>query len=227
MNESSRLIGFDIRRTPAAYQQNHWGPRERELFLIRPNTPCPLSVDNLVWPTRFRMEHMPPGPLSAPDDILLRPSTKTRYFDLFGLWDDLNEMISEYKPTIAGDCGLAVGLVFPEHSAFEKSVIQDSWWQAINGCSVRPSTRREKWELLGYDVANSGYTSALSNCGRQPRDRNEAESKWGACLNDFGLFKAVPDAIRFCEASNKTLTSDGPFYVFELFIMWGNLTIPS
>ncbi len=224
MNEISQLIGYDIRRIPASYQTARWRTDLRKMFLIRPETPCPLSVDKLVWPSRFRMESIPPGPLSTPDDIVLQPTPRTRYFELFDLWDDLDEMVSEYKPTISGDCGLAIGLLRPENYAHGQSVLQDSWWHAITGCTVRPANQRNEWELLGYDVANSGFTSALSNCGRQPHEQREAEARWGKYLNDFGLFKIASDATYFCEDANKRLSSDGPFYVYELFLIWGALT---
>jgi hypothetical protein len=225
MDEPIRLIGYDIRKAPATYQAARWEAHTREMFLIRPQTPCPLSVDKLVWPSRFRMESTPSGPLSTADDIVLIPAAGNRYFELFGLWDDLDEMTSEYRPTTSRDCGIAVGLYLPEYQPDAPHRPQDSWWQAISGCTVRPAHRSGEWERLGYDVANSGFTSALSNFGRSPAERLEAEATWGACLNDFGLLRTATDAVRFCEDSNRLLASDGPFYIFEISLIWGTLQV--
>jgi hypothetical protein len=171
------------------------------------------------------METNPSGPLSTADDIVLAPAAGNRYFELFGLWDDLNEMTSEYRPATSRDCGIAVGLHSPESQADAAHGGQDSWWQAISGCTVRPAHQSGEWERLGYDVANSGFTSALSNFGRSAAERIQAESTWGACLNDFGLFRTVTDAARFRGDSNNLLASDGPFYIFEISLIWGTLEV--
>lgn len=220
MTAASQLIGYDIRRAPSTYLSTRWGSAERERFLIHPDTPCPLSVDRLVWPSRFRLESTPPGLLSAPDDIVLTSDPRHRYFKLFDLWDDMDEMVSEYRPTEPGDCGVAIGILPPPP---ESEPANDAWWHAIKGCTVHPSHRQATWESLGYDIANSGFTSALSSCGRTPQERAESEMRWRAHLNAYGLFMSFSEAALFCLDANSKIADDGPFYVFEIFLLWGTL----
>ncbi len=77
----------------------------------------------------------------------------------------------------------------------------------------------ETWTLLGYDVADSGFTSGLSNCGYRP-DIDDVESlrrDWGPKLNERGLFDALEHADEFRRVSDARIPEHAPFFVFALY----------
>jgi hypothetical protein len=47
-----RLLGFDVREVPQV-AAGLWDGARRTTFLLRPEVRWPLSVDTLVWPSRF------------------------------------------------------------------------------------------------------------------------------------------------------------------------------
>jgi hypothetical protein len=197
-----------------------WDPPTRDIYLLRPEIECPLSIDRTVWPSRFRSSQR--EVLQFGDDIHLDPATANSYFVAFRLWNDLAEMIAEYRPGKDNDCGVAVSLVLPESYADPSTVATDEWWNAAVSIPTHPSSPDANWLLLGYDIANSGFMSAVSNCGLTEDEREPMRAMWGRYLNDVGLFAEFSSADAFCRDANVRISDDGPFYVFELFLIWGN-----
>ncbi len=77
----------------------------------------------------------------------------------------------------------------------------------------------EAWILLGYDVADSGFTSGLSNCGYRP-DLDDVEGlrrDWAPRLNAGGLFDDLEHAIAFRALSDGRIPEHAPFYVYALY----------
>jgi hypothetical protein len=69
---------------------------------------------------------------------------------------------------------------------------------------------------LGFDVADSGFWSGLSNCGYSEAERAELRPKWRDRINDFGLLKLEQDALEFRELSDVRVSEHAPFWVFRL-----------
>jgi len=216
----SDIIGYDVRSVSPSWLKSEWDIKSREQFLLRPEITCPFSVDFSVWPTLFKLGQNDTKIIAANNAIIVDPGIAAWHFKTFRLWPDLGGMLAEYKPTPDHDWGIAVGLIRLETYPPEASPIQDSWRRAILGSPINPATKQSSWKLLGYDVANSGFTSAISNCGMSEKERRELRPVWGHLLGDNGLFQTVQDAIRFNADANKRLSPDGPFYVFELFLLW-------
>lgn len=222
MKDTSRLVGYDLRKFTKAYLDFRWSAEYREQYLLRPECPYPLSVDGTVWPSRFRIKAAEDvAPLLSPGDIELEPSSGNQNFQLFDLWDDLDEMTSEYTPAEDGGSGIAVGLLEEGKYPHDYVPVEDGWWRAIHGSQINPETPRPAWGVLGYDVANSGFLSALFSFARAPDEREQMRKVWAKHINGSGLFDAVEDAVRFCDDANARLRDDGPFYVFKLFLIWG------
>jgi hypothetical protein len=219
----SQMIGYDVRRAPSPFLLSLWDTARREQFLLRTDVAYPFSVDKLVWPSRFQLGDLNPYPFPQPADaIVIQPSTVNQHFQLFKLWDDLVRMLGPYRPSSEGDCGLGVGLMHPEHYQDDSRFAEDDWWQAIHGSPIIPPEPEDEWKLLGYDVANSGFTSSVSNCGVPEAERATLRKTWGGSINQFGLFGKAEEALRFCADANVRFADDGPFYVFELFLIWSS-----
>jgi hypothetical protein len=69
---------------------------------------------------------------------------------------------------------------------------------------------------LGFDVADSGFWSGLSNCGYSEVERAELRPKWQGRINDFGLLKSEQDALEFRDLSDARVPEHAPFWVYKL-----------
>lgn len=69
---------------------------------------------------------------------------------------------------------------------------------------------------LGFDVADSGWTSGLSNCGYWPAEVAQLRALWRGRLNDHGLLVSYEAAEEFRASCDKRVPEHAPFFVFEL-----------
>jgi hypothetical protein len=76
------LVGFDIRLSAEQYVELWWDQKHRDEYLLRPDTPWPLSVDGLVWPSMFRVAKLDSLPDLAPYVIDLAPGRFPDFADL-------------------------------------------------------------------------------------------------------------------------------------------------
>jgi hypothetical protein len=214
-----RILGFDVRYAPETFLRDRWDQRGRELYLIDPKVPVPLSVDRLVWPSRFRMAGSEPPPITRTDDILVPRNQDTAHFEAFDVWPSFGMMFLHHKPTPKDDVAIAIGLV--EERAYGASFQPDSWWRAAYPTGFPESQLDPAWTLLGFDAANSGMLSALTNCGRTGALADSVRAAWGGRLTDHGLLREAADAVEFAEEANRWAKEDGPFYAFSIHLVWG------
>ena len=57
---TAHLVGFDLKIEPAGLARA-WTHERRSRFLLRDTIAEPLSVDPMIWPSRFWQPHVPPG----------------------------------------------------------------------------------------------------------------------------------------------------------------------
>jgi hypothetical protein len=202
-----RLLGFDARETAEDCTTAPLPHDMRQQFLLRPEIQCPLSIDSGVWPTYF---------LYYPEVWDLLGRQKPPLIDVDpdcsgGLWLSLNRMkrrLSEHaRPAVL----LAVELFAPEETTvaeFPSSLIYSK---------PEPSMLPADSLLLGYDVADAGFTSGLSNCGYSDEELEALRPEWAKRINDFGLLRAQEDAFAFVEISNRRVPEHAPFWVFGLY----------
>ena len=84
-----------------------------------------------------------------------------------------------------------------------------------------PPEVHPSWLLLGYDVADEGLLSGLSNCGYDPvYDGLESiRARWGPHLNVFHLFNDHSEAYEFKQFSDRRVEEHAPFYVYGLWLI--------
>jgi hypothetical protein len=70
--------------------------------------------------------------------------------------------------------------------------------------------------LLGFDVADSGMLSGLTNCGYDDVERRALPPRWRRALNDYHLFQSYPQAERFRRFFEERVPVHAPFYVYSL-----------
>jgi len=192
MNSSGwHLIGFDANETELDGRKTPLRDHVREVFLLRPEIELPYSVDGHVWPSVWGM------------------SDKSRDNEN-GLWLNLARMQQRLVEHGRTAILVAVELLVPNNPpsfGFPYSLIDST---------PEPQTIPEGSTCLGFDVADAGFLSGLSNCGYSEEDRVELRPKWQDRINDFGLLKSEQDALEFRDLSDVRVSEQAPFWVFRL-----------
>lgn len=204
-----RLVGYD-RRVAIESVGANWTPERRERFLYKPDAPTPLSVDRLVWPEATLAE------VNASDVA----QSGTAFFDLTGNPPDRS--IEE------DTCAIAIGVLFQAWSSAQRAT-----WGALaldrtgnpiglDLLAQQPEwpLRNQDWAFLGYDVADWGLVSALTNCGflaNEPADALRA--RWSGSLNAYHLFDDDAPATEFAAFANSRVREHAPFYVYGIWTL--------
>lgn len=207
------LLGFDAREMWLDVGQI-WGASRRRQYLLREDVRKPLAVDTMVWPSLFgeglpEFEREALG-LNDVDPPAWRGPNQN-------LWQDLQKMRT-YLASLKG--------------ATEKArwIIGVSWFsddgvskQSTSGgpylLDSLPSTPAADWKLLGFDIADSGFVSGLSNCGYLDAERVEARKRWGYHLNEFHLIDDLKHAFAFRDFSNQRVPEHAPFFVYGVWLL--------
>lgn len=187
-----RLVGFEANETELDGRKTPIPAHVRETFLLRPEIELPYSVDGHVWPSVWGMNDQ------SPDNEN-------------GLWLNLARMqqclIERGRTAIL----IAVELLVPSKPpafGFPYSLIDST---------QEPPTVPDGSICLGFDVADAGLWSGLSNCGYSEAERAELRPKWQRRINDFGLLKSEENALEFRELSDVRVSEHAPFWVYRLW----------
>jgi len=190
-SQAWRFIGFDARENELDGRKTPIPVQVREAFLLRPEIELPYSVDGHVWPSVWSMSD--------------EPQT-----DGSGLWLNLarlQESLIEHERT-----AILIGMELlvpnnPPSFGFPYSLIDST---------PEPQSVPEGSTYLGFDVADAGFLSGLSNCGYSEAERAELRPKWRDRINDFGLLKSEQDALEFRDLSDVRVSEHAPFWVYRL-----------
>lgn len=206
------LLGFDARELSLA-QDTTWDAARRGLYLLRSDVQKPLSVDPMVWPSLF-------------GDGLPEHERKRIGLDRFhlpewrgpnqGLWDDLSRMRTSLGQLASeAHCTVAVSWVSADGFA-ELSANVGPYRERMT-----PPTISDEWKPLGFDVADAGLTSGLSNCGYQQTEIAGLRASWASDLNEHHLFGDVTRALAFRDLTDRRVPEHAPFFVYALWLIEG------
>jgi hypothetical protein len=189
------LLGFDCRAWGADEAQP-WPAERRDLYLLRGDVPRPVSVDTMVWP--------------RPDG--LEAAQAASYFALTTLITDLDEVrqMGSQAQTSYAVVALTISLT-------PLSLPDQQEWQARQWIVPRPASLAPEWPRLGWDVADMGLISGLSNCGYTPGERATLAGQFGPGLNDHHLFSDHDLADQFRHITNARVPEHAPFFVFGIY----------
>jgi hypothetical protein len=204
MNGDDLILGFDAR--PA--EPPEWDERRKRDFLFRLDVRRPLSIDTMVWPSRFDSH----------------PDLKPPYVGPYGYWEDLGKLRER-----AGDAWIVAFEVIAAAAsgeeraaliAFLRGVTPDGRPGEEPAAVADPPAPGPLWSSLGYDVADlGGGISGLMNV-RLPPEREDMESlraRWSPKLNESHLFNEVDDARDFKDFSNRRVPEHAPFFVYRIW----------
>lgn len=197
------LLGFDVLGEPERMGRHVWNEQERQKFLLRPEIRLPISVDRSICPSVFQ-----PG---AHANGSLEDET---HINILGLWDDAAKMLQWVEQTPKFRESARFPVAFQLVSTPNSS---DPMWDTIAGQGTRPAAPSHEWNRLGFDVADRGPTSGLSNCSYAADEMAQARRSWGNRLNSAGLLERLEDALSFAEFSDARVPDHKPFFIYEIF----------
>jgi hypothetical protein len=190
MNEDT--LGFQLRVPPDKLP--NWNQKRRSEFLLREEIPHPLSVDEDVWP------------------LLDDPAERRAVFvDPEMPANGLN--VHELKSGARVVNGCLVAITASEATA--SRLRSQHRIKVLSGGNVQ-SLEKVGMRLLGFDVADVWFYSALSNCGFNDSKREMAE-RFNRRLNDSGLFQSRGDAEDFRAMADKRIPDHAPFQIYGLW----------
>lgn len=73
------------------------------------------------------------------------------------------------------------------------------------------------WELLGYDIADQGMLSGLSNCMYNEKETVNLQPVWSPHLNEHHLFNDIACAVKFRTLTELRVPEHAPFAVYGLY----------
>ena len=201
-------LGYDARLDSSSYVDRVWDATRRDNFLLRPEIAWPKSVDKTVWPAVLRL----PGDvvMGAQGVIDIEPIDVRQ--NALDVWRDLDSLERALKRKGA----IGRGRIAMITALIERAVPSDHVWRFALEEPAQTTDTTNGWEFLGYDVADSGMTSALMNCGFQPFERAALRRDWADGLNEHGLFPTLDDADAFRSLNDARIAEHAPFFVFAL-----------
>jgi hypothetical protein len=209
------LIEFDVRASKEQYVGRRWDKDSRAEYLLRPDVEWTLSVDRSVWPSVFFSTHF--------RDFRDSYSTIAVDPDLDGMsWLNLERMRTHYNAQRAlAPGGMLVAIELLSERTLEEPVVLYEIQGGIQ-CGIEleptvPDRPPEGSTLLGYDVADAGWVSGLSNCGYTEEETRVLGSEWGPRLNSDGLLSTLEDAVAFRHLTDQRVPEHAPFWVYALW----------
>ena len=208
------LIRYDVRMPPELYVDRRWNADARAQYLLRPDVPWPLSVDPLIWPSVFFSEIFKLPHFESYSTIEIDPSLDngTQWLHL----DTMRACYDVHRALAPNAIFVAIELL-SEKEAEGPTISYDRGHAAIWLEPTVPSRPPEGSSLLGYDVADAGWISGLSNCGYTADEIHTLAPVWGPRLNSFGLLTNVEDAVAFRQVCDNRVPEHAPFWIYALW----------
>ncbi|PTL76850.1 hypothetical protein DAT35_47090 [Vitiosangium sp. GDMCC 1.1324] len=207
------LVGFDARELWLDVGRQ-WEASRRGLYLLREDARKPLATDARVWPSLFG-EGLPEA---ERERLALRDANLP---DWRGpnppLWDDLERMRNSL--TSLGAVREAPYALVAVSWHWDGKPEEGTWQGGPYREPTVPAMREEGWKLLGYDVADGGLISGLSNCGYTEAEAASLRAKWAGHLNEHHLLGDLERALEFREVSDRRVPEHAPFFVFGLWLI--------
>jgi hypothetical protein len=75
----------------------------------------------------------------------------------------------------------------------------------------------ERYDLLGYDVADYDLLGGLTNCGYAPEEAASLAPVWAPLLNEWHLFDNPEDATAFAAVTAKRVPEHAPFFAYGIY----------
>lgn len=184
------MIGFDVREMHQPYL-SEWSAERIQTYLLKQQVEKPLSVDRIVWSAALA---------GAPNNAL----------NNLDLWRNSNVM-KQFFIAMSRTTDNALPVAF---TLFCDDNISLEYLDLIG---IDPETIPPHWKLMGYDVADAGQISGLTNCGYNPPEIADYSGFFGDHLNEYHLLTDLNMAFIFAEMTDDRVSEHAPFYVYGIY----------
>ena len=75
----------------------------------------------------------------------------------------------------------------------------------------------ERYDLLGYDVADYDLLGGLTNCGYTPGEAASLAPAWAPLLNEWHLFDNPVDAVAYTAVTARRVPEHTPFFGYVIY----------
>jgi hypothetical protein len=75
----------------------------------------------------------------------------------------------------------------------------------------------ERYDLLGYDVADYDLLGGLTNCGYTPEEAASLAPVWAPRLNEWHLFGNPGDAVAYAAVTARRVPEHAPFFGYGIY----------
>jgi hypothetical protein len=190
------LLGFATRVSPY-FLDNKWTSEQRRQFLLLPETPLPLSTDDLLWP-------------SATKDLDRWIGANN------GLWENLVDLLGHVAAHVdqLPDETWIIAVTWHHRERFAPSGPFGPY-----ALPTVPARRDPIWPLVGYDISDGSLLSGLSDCGYYPEELRRLAPRWGRFLNSHHLFRTLSPAFAYKRLTDARVREHAPFQVYGLWIV--------
>lgn len=217
-----QMVGFDARELWLD-TSSHWNQMMRHMYLLRPETIKPLSVDNYVWYSVFSEKTIPRIWENKELQAVYHTEEWRHTFsdnnrlqkpDLYQprrVWTNLDSLMGYLKQNWQQDwkpCAII---------AIQELMLADETYSVE--LQVKPDSIREDWKLLGYDIADYELYSGLCDGEITDRLSTQIKPEWKENLNDFHLFTNPDIALDYISFANARNPSHMPYYVYALYLV--------
>lgn len=199
------LLGFDARAAPSPWS---WSAERRSSYLLRLDVQSPLSTDTMVWPSLYD-QGSEAERLGLP--MLQPPGWRGPNADL---WDNLGALQGDLDKSKAPPPYWLIAVAWVADEASQRE--PRSYGPYVE--PMTPSTLSPAWTLLGFDVADDGRLSGLTDCGYGV-EQGPLKEAWSPRINEHHLFGESEDALAFRLVCNERVPEHAPFFAYGLWLI--------
>lgn len=154
--------------------------------------------------TRYLLCRDVPSVRSVDTQVWKRPPGLPRPPVPEGLWPNLSDLFAA-----AGALDRA-GVVAVRITAFTED-------EPAPGSLDPVGPAVERYDFLGYDVADYWQLSGLTNCGYSPEEAASLAPVWAPLLNEWHLFGNPDDAEAYADVTEERVPEHAPFYAYGVY----------
>jgi hypothetical protein len=121
-----------------------------------------------------------------------------------GLWSDLSGLFAAARGLDRAGVVTVRITAFPEDGPAPESLDP-----------IEPAV--ERYDLLGYDVADYDLLGGLTNCGYTPEEAASLAPVWAPRLNQWHLFDDPDDAEAYTAVTARRVPEHAPFYAYGIY----------
>ena len=154
--------------------------------------------------TRYLLRRDVPSVRSVDTQVWERPPGLPPSPEADGLWPDLSDLLAAARALDQADTVVVRIAALGQDEGTPDGL--DPVGSAL-----------ERYDLLGYDVADYDLLGGLTNCGYTPGEAASLAPVWAPVLNKWHLFDNPEHATAFAAVTAKRVPEHAPFFAYGIY----------